>query len=540
MRSRFVAVLLTTFLLGCSVDSAAPASADFAPAASGTGVAWGERVAFINPVARLKVFGPDGKLLTQQTFQPAKAAVDLPPVPTFPVVGLTQDPIDKATFLKKPSASDQLLDTNRGSVEIVLTDGSTKRLQPYGSVQSGRVHLLAGVSRPCSQFFDFLRGAAGTAFSQLATLGVPDSGSSNLCHVTLDVGGQDTAAALGALAQAATPYPHYTSTVSERGFVLDKDALTNLDPPGSGSKSFDPSCEQITKVLDPTGERGYSLVSMPKLVADVGSSTSGLTGQGIQVVIIGGGLEQNDDIKCGTMFRLHDTHIKRVIQRIAPSVTFTEHKVCNSEGTCSSAEIVRALMNTLLMARQNLPNPRLIVSMSLGGRIPERVTFQLLRLLGQRFAVPIPVVVSAGNAPFAPAHYPASFSSGIPGALNISLPNVIPVAAVGYKLDANSGKPGYVIPAFNTRANAVLFAPGVNLCPQTAEAFRCKGVAPYPTDLGITGTSFAVATATGLAALYTEKKGSLPSRLGRCLFDNVRSDPVTGTEYIAYGNAACP
>ncbi len=178
--------------------------------------------------------------------------------------------------------------------------------------------------------------------------------------------------------------------------------------------------------------------------------------------------------------------------------------------------------------------------MSLGGRIPERVTYEILKYLEQRFARPVPVVVSAGNAPFAPAHYPASFSSGLPGAINASLSNVIPVAAVDYKFNAVGGNPGYVIPAFNTRANAVIFAPGVNLCPKVAETFRCKEGAPFPTDLGITGTSFAVGTVTGLSALYTEAKGALPSRLGQCLQNNSRSDPKTGTTYVSFGNAPCP
>ncbi len=86
---------------------------------------------------------------------------------------------------------------------------------------------------------------------------------------------------------------------------------------------------------------------MTRLATDVRASTAGVTGQGVQIVIIGGGLDQNDDFRCGTTFQFHDTFIRDIIKELAPDTSFRAYKVCNAQGTCSSADTVRALMNTV-------------------------------------------------------------------------------------------------------------------------------------------------------------------------------------------------
>lgn len=539
MRSQFVVFFVTALLMGCSALSGAPPTAQVALTAQGTGVAWGERVAFAHNITRLRLFDAKGRVVTDQTFSPARAFVDLPPSPTFPDLNVASDPVDEAKFFSPLTASEQALYVNRGRVELFLANNTPNRpvtLNPYGAVLSGQVHALASVREGCEGFFEYLRTNVTVPFRIVTTFGVSLIEGSSLCQVTFDIGAQDTAGALARLEGVLGRFTAFTSFVGESGFVLDKDKVSSLDPPGSGVKSMDPTCDQIRKWLDPIGNNGYGLVDMTKLKVDIGANNAVVTGSSVHVVIIGGGIGQNDDVRCGNSFRFHDTHIRKIIQEIAPNVTFHAFKVCNAEGTCASAEIVRALMRTLGIAKQN---PKTLVNMSLGGPLPDRPTFGLLRLLGQLFGVP--AIVSAGNGPNAPAHYPASFSLGVASSPNPSLLNVIPVAAAGFKLNADdNGHAGYVIAGFNTRANAIIFAPGVNVCPQTATSFRCAVTQPYPDDLGLTGTSFAAPVVTGLAALYTEAKGTLPTRLGRCLLNNTRPDPVTQLGYAAFGSAACP
>ncbi len=198
MRKEFVAVLLTGLLVSCNVHSSSPPSTRLTPLATSS-VEWGERLTFSKSVKAPIVKNPAGMELSRQVFHPPRAFVDLPSSPTFPVVGLEKDPLNLTEYRQKPSLSQQRLDTHRGSVEVILSDNSKRTLTPYSAVQSGRVHVLAGVTGACTPFYSFLNGSLGSTFGTLATLSIPDSGGSNLCHMTLDIKSQDTASALSTL-----------------------------------------------------------------------------------------------------------------------------------------------------------------------------------------------------------------------------------------------------------------------------------------------------------------------------------------------------
>jgi subtilisin family serine protease len=171
--------------------------------------------------------------------------------------------------------------------------------------------------------------------------------------------------------------------------------------------------------------------------------------------------------------------------------------------------------------------------MSLGSPLQNNIMYSLLELLRMRHNMP--VFASGGNARRAPAQYPASYSSGVAVIGQPSLANVISVASLGWKSTS-----GYEIAAFNTRANADVFAFGVDLCPDTALGFRCSSLLPTPGNLGITGSSFSAPIQAGLAALLIQRKGGLPTDLHACIRNNRKTDSVTGIQYGALTTQACP
>lgn len=546
---RFAFVFITVLLMGCIAHSSAlPHNSTQLGTAQFDDVAWGERVSLASPVTRFRVL-VGNKEVNRRTFDSARSVVDLPFSPTLPTLESASDPVTEEVFAVPPTAEEQESYVNRGRIELI-SDGETLTLEPYGAVLSGQVHALAGVRGECIRFFRLLDTDVPDAFDILAELAVPISDNESLCHAVFKIGNQDTGAALESLEAALRRFstrtpPVYTDVLGDAGFVVDKNSLSSLDPPGSGTKSIDPTCDQIVKWLDPISANDYDLIFRDQLRTDLGVPASGATGAGVNVAIIGGGVGPNDNVRCedafGTVFfRGHDTHIRNIIRAVAPDVNIQAFKVCNAEGTCSSAEIVRALLQTLTLAGAR-QDPHTLVNLSLGGPLPDRPTFEVLRLLGEPPFV-VAVIASGGNGPFAPAHYPASYSSGVADPAEPSLTNVISFAATGLRLTAaGTEKPGYVIAGFNTRANADFFAPGVNVCLDAAQTFRCDTsiTSAFPDTLGATGSSFAAPVGTGIAALFLEAADLSPADLRGCLTNNLKPDPVTNLAYAAYGSDLC-
>ncbi len=545
MRLRFTALLAFALIGSHSLPFAGPG---FFAKAQGAQVAWGERVTFSSPVTGFRVFSPDNDdepVLERQLDEPSRV-VELPYPTVLPTLdGVASELVTEEAFFTPLTAAERETYMNRGSVVLQLADDGTRVLEPYGTVLSGQIHALAGVQGSCKEpgrFFTFLTNNLPDLFRTLETFELRVTDNASLCQVTFEIGPRGTQNAIESLTAVLGRFPGYTDLLGAAGFVVDKNSLSSLDPPGRGSTSIDPTCDQIATWLDPIGDNDYGLIFRDGLRTDLGVPASGVTGAGVNVAIIGGGVGPNDNVRCtdalGTVFfRGHDTHLRNIIRAVAPDVDVQAFKVCNAEGTCSAAEIVRALLQTITLARSG-PNPHTLVNLSLGGPLPDRPTFEVLRLLGERFGVA--VVASGGNGPFAPAHFPASYSSGVADPAAPSLPNVISFAATGLRLSAaGTDKPGYVIAGFNTRANADFFAPGVNVCLNAAQTFRCDTAATFPDTLGATGSSFAAPVGTGLAALFLEDADLSPADLRSCLADNRKQDPVTDLRYAAYGSNLC-
>jgi hypothetical protein len=498
--------------------------------------AWGERVDLgIN--ARTVVITYPGNPDGTQTFSlESNHLFDIPAPPSDTEAIGTEGSISLEMY---NAPLDPTLYTKRGVLHVKNASGlEIDTYTPYGSVVNGQISFLASIvaSQSCQNFYSQLTNRLNLAnipgFSILAedSFSVPVPSLSLLCYGTVNVGLQSTNQALKLLQTALSSLSGYVPVFSGKSFVTDKNSVFNMLT--IGSYSYDPNCKELPHKLDPYGNMGFGLISTTKLKADLNIIATSPTGLGVNVNIIGGGVDSADSFTClpNYDFVKHDTHAKSLIQAIAPGVSITPYTACNSSGTCKGSELGKALMQ-ILATNPTTPN---IINMSLGSPLQNNIMYSLLELLRVRHNMP--VFASGGNSRRAPAQYPASYSSGVAVIGQPSLANVISVASLGWK--TSSG--GYEIAAFNTRANADVFAFGVDLCPVTALGFRCSSLLPTPGNLGITGSSFSAPIQAGLAALLIQRKGGLPTDLHACVRNNRKTDSVTGIQYGALTNQACP
>ena len=414
--------------------------------------------------------------------------------------------------------------TQRGSVTFLNAQKQTiATLSPYGSTESGRVTLIASIINPCdtfiSQTLEFANEGVPAAQQFMLVddvVSVSLSETVRLCQATFEMNQQGTQQALSNLSAALRLYPGYQKDLGVNGFVLERNIVTNLDPP---VKSFDPSCEQIRNWLDPLANKGaFEMIDIPGLQADTNTLNAARSGAGVRVIVIGGGIASNDSFSCGNAFYYHDSHIVSIVRNLAPDVSITALTACNAAGDCKNNTIQKALLRVINTLTQN-PNAKIIINASWGGPLASQSDYALFNLLGERYNVMI--VASGGNHPHAPAHYPASYDNALTHSTP-ALSNVIAVAATGKTPD------GYAIAGFNTRNNSSVFAAGVSLCPVTAALFRCDVAGVYPDDLGVTGSSFAVASVSAVLALYLEDApvGVSTGELKSCLLKGAALSPL--------------
>jgi hypothetical protein len=494
--------------------------------------AWGERVDLgIN--ARTVVITYPGNPNGTQTFSlESNHLFDIPIAPSDTEAIGTEGSI---SFEMYNTPLDPTLYTKRGVLHVKNASGlEIGTYTPYGSVVNGQISFLASIiaSQSCQTFYNQLTSRGFTLLTEdNFSVSVPNL--SLLCYGTVNVGPKGTDQALSNLQTTLSTFSGYVPVLSGKGFVTDKNTVSSLlQAKGGGAWAFDPSCPEIPGKLDPYGNMGFGLIKPAKLRTDLNLNNTTLTGAGVNVNIIGGGVDATDTFTCLPKYNFyqHDTHAKSLIQAIAPGVSITPYTACNSSGVCKGSELGKALMQ-VIASNPTQPN---IISMSLGSPLPNNIMYSLLELLRVRHNMP--VFASGGNARRAPAQYPASYSSGVAVTGQPSLANVISVASLGWK--TSSG--GYEIAAFNTRANADVFAFGVDLCPDTALGFRCSSLLPTPGNLGITGSSFSAPIQAGLAALLIQRKGGLPTDLHACIRNNRKTDSMTGIQYGALTNQACP
>ena len=500
--------------------------------------AWGERVDLGSNAKTVVITYPNGS----QSFTLDQSHLfDIPAPPSDTEAIGTQGSVSLEMYNTPPTLFEQKSYTQRGILSVKYANGPKMTYTPYGSVVNGQISFLASIalSQSCQNFYTQVTNRLNLANISGFTILAEDNFSvtipsvSLLCYGTVNVGLQGTSSALTRLQTALSSLSGYVPVLGGQGFITDKNTVSNLlQKGGGGAWAYDPTCVEIPGKLDPYGNMGFGLINTTKLRTDLNLNSTTLTGAGVNVIIIGGGVGASDTFSClpGYPFKLHDTHALSLIQTIAPNISYQTFTACNSSGTCKGSELGKALMQ-VLQANPSTPN---IINMSLGSPLPNNIMYSLLDLLRVRHNMP--VFASGGNARRAPAQYPASYSSGVAAPGQPSLANLISVASLGWK--TSSG--GYEIAAFNTRANADVFAFGVDLCPTSVLGNRCSSLLPTPGDLGITGSSFSAPIQVGLAALLIQQKGGLPTDLHTCIRNNRKTDLKTGIQYGTLTNQPCP
>ncbi len=521
-----LAILLTACGSGIQAD---PVAVELTTQAVVSGVAWGERVEVSHPTIpaspaatlQYRIGNGPWQSTVAVSQQAGRIVFDLPEVsgiPDLPLADTTPYAISLAQYTSPLSKQQVNQYRNRGEVRVRIKIGNQNRnlrYRPYGAVEAGEVTLLANLpAEACTAFLASLP----PAFSL-----VDSTASGGLCYATVGFEHRGTSEAIALLGNLSAP-----------GLLIDKNTVQSFDP--KGARAFDPSCDQILQWLDPAADSGYVLLPPPAILASSNATAAhnaGITGAGVNVTVIGGGFGSDDEFACvnqqgNVVFEGHDTHVGALIALIAPGANIQAKIVCDKNGNCPTSELVRALLEVRQEAQQTPSVPH-IINLSLGGPLPNKVLEQSLKSI-EAF---IPVISSSGNGPYAPAHYPASYSSGTlnPG----SLSNVISVAASG--LTAN----GWQIAGFNSRT-AELVAPGVNACVLTATGFRCDPTAPSAPDyLGLTGSSWAAPIATGVAALYYQHSSQSlsPTAMRSCLTSAAQQSPNLN-RMIWFSPAVCP
>jgi subtilisin family serine protease len=497
---RFIVILSVFFtLVGCSTQS--ENLGQELETAAITGKAWNERVELrltINSTVA-KVTANGVSISFQQRTDPNNTRVvifDLPE-PPFPFSAIPNG--TKPPLPDLPQSPDEY--NNRGTVTIEVRDSNGRRLvtpspvyQPYGSVVSGEVNLLLPGGCPTGSTFQ-----GRVVVNRYATEGVANP----LCFLTLNTGKQGTSEAITAL----------KNSISNE-LAIDRNVVFSID---GGANSVDPTGGQTEAHLDPIATN-YQRINTAGIRASVNADTAhtnGITGAGVTVVVIGGGVNlpvgnppgydfvnndavPNDDfsydlIGNGTTIVGHDTHVARIITTIAPDVNLLALKVCDKVGNCPSKYIAMAMMY-LLNTGGGSPT---IVNASIGGPLPDLTNFNLLQRPEFANLSSFLFIASAGNAGVAVNHYPGGYSPlSVPAG---SLPNVLSVGGVG----KNKLTLAWQTAEYTNPFNYDILASGTNLCPASV-TFRCKNGVAYPDNLGVTGTSFAAPHVAGVAALFAE------------------------------------
>jgi hypothetical protein len=515
MRLRLALLLaLPIVLASCGVPSQDIAPEDGLEAMAITSVAWGERVLIQDPdippltTAAVAVLVNGVSTLTVHQ-EDNRVVFDLPEAP-FPYAAL---PTDSDDYAKRGNVLVQVM---RGSSEL-----ARRTYQPFGGVVSGELSVLVkfpGAPESCRGFYSWLHNRP---LFDLIDPPPPVSGelkayATNLwCYATVSFTKLGTANAITSLRnQILARYDSLTAA----DITISRNVVFGSD----GENSYDPSCEQIAKWLDPYASN-FKVLNASQIKGSVNAGVAhqaNIRGNGVTVVLIGGGVNlpsltrpgqvlsginliasgaPQDDFKCNLDgvgpddFLGHDTWVAEIINTVAPRATIDPVKVCDEEGNCPSSKVTQALLY-VINTYVSIPTPRrVILHMSLGGPL-ENATQEAILTFDNANAARLLLVASAGNGgPAVEEHYPASYAEGLTGGTGV-LENVLSIGAMGKNLSN-----AWLEADFTVDGNYNLLAAGVDLCPKST-TFRCNATTPG----GFNGTSFSAPIATGVAALYVQ------------------------------------
>ena len=286
-----------------------------------------------------------------------------------------------------------------------------------------------------------------------------------------------------------------------------------------GSYWSSPRCDVIED-LDAYAANGWQTLDQAKVFELLGideARQNNLNGGGVVVPVLDTGINDGDVFDCPqTTFKEgHGTHVYGLVNAAAPEANFGSERTCSADGFCSTEELVQSLIE--LEERYLTTGQKVIVNLSLSGsrgldETTDRAIWAQLRNYEKQYPNFL-AIAAAGNHGLSddekiassPA-YPASFSDAVPQAEDYTpLKNVISVGTVGVRADTGE----VTATAMNPEEVPVdLLAPGVKLCLVTTNG-ACD---PGNTTEGLTGSSFATALTTSVAAIVWSECAELSAQ----------------------------
>lgn len=283
-------------------------------------------------------------------------------------------------------------------------------------------------------------------------------------------------------------------------------------PDGRGVRALDPSCDVRGDLLAYSQDDNWdAITNLNSLINIDEAHAAGYMGNNITVVLLDSGIDADDDFDCPEtpQKEMHGTHIRDIVQTLAPNVNIVSKKVFNSTGTASIDNLINT--NDLLRALKEIEQDyliagdKVILNMSFSSPVHSQHGHDLmlwgtLADLYDFYGDQLLIVAAAGNHGLddefkTDIFYPAGFSRNFTTyqqsvVLNIpAIPNVISVGSAGLKNGQTE------VASYNPDNTSVdLLGYGMNLCSSDVNATTCIGN-------HLVGSSFSVPIVSALAAI---------------------------------------
>lgn len=298
-----------------------------------------------------------------------------------------------------------------------------------------------------------------------------------------------------------------------------------------------PRCELLDE-LDQYAAQDWKLLKRADLFGLLGVDKAGeqdLKGAGIIIPILDTGINDGDIFDCDqTVFKEgHGTHIFNFANDVAEEATVSSESICDAEGFCSTESFVNMLIE--LENRYLTSGKKVIINLSVSGSRGlddsiDRAIWAQLKYYEEKYPNFL-AIAAAGNHGLSddltisnsPA-YPASFSDAVPQTKEYApLRNVISVGSVGVRASTDKVE----VSAANPKDVPVdILAPGIRVCWED-EVGAC---APNRGSEGLTGSSFATALVSGVAAIMWSACEEMNAQELRALLIE-QGKPVEGSTY---------
>lgn len=331
----------------------------------------------------------------------------------------------------------------------------------------------------------------------------------------VDIGNQPSQVALDNLyniISAATPPQNILETQSLLTEIRVPSGPNYAYKPDRSGRWLDPTCYIQDDLTTYAQNNGWGTINnLATSINATAAHAEGFYGDDIVVVLLDSGIDAEDDFDCPDtpQKEMHGTHIKNIIQAVAPNVTIVSKKIFNATGAATLDNLINTF--DLLLAVKEieetylLQGKKVILNMSFSAPVHsvqghDMQVWSMLQGLYDLYGDQLLVVTSSGNhgldndykdEVFYPSGYARSFTTLVAnGEFTFPpIPNIISVASAG--LQSNQIK----AVGYNPNHTAIDYlAYGMNLCANNLNGSTCTG--DY-----LLGSSFSTPVVTALAAL---------------------------------------